>query len=89
MSSLTLNTHKAIKALTESGITEEQAEKIVEVVADLQNSGAATKEDVRLAAESIKSDIGTVKNDIEWIKKLLLAMGGAVVIAALKYIFIG
>lgn len=88
MATSTLAAHKAIRALTESGIAEEQAEKIVEVVADLQDFQAATKEDLRLAAESIKLDIVALRGDIEWIKKLLLAMGVAVVIAALKYIFI-
>ncbi|MFS1564161.1 MAG: hypothetical protein ACL7AX_12190 [Candidatus Arsenophonus phytopathogenicus] len=82
MATITMNTHKAIKALQESGIDEKQAEKIVEVIAEFQNVGTVTKEDLSVATESIKSDL-------DWIKKLILAVGIAVVIAALKYIFIG
>ncbi|CAE14049.1 hypothetical protein GPY51_00320 [Photorhabdus laumondii subsp. laumondii] len=48
-----------------------------------------TKADLTVATESIKTDIGTIKTDLDWIKKLTLAVGIAVVIAALKYIFIG
>ncbi|QBY45957.1 hypothetical protein QE197_24605 (plasmid) [Arsenophonus nasoniae] len=89
MATITMNTHKAIKALQESGIDEKQAEKIVEVIAEFQNVGTVTKEDLSVATESIKSDMASIKTDLDWIKKLILAVGIAVVIAALKYIFIG
>lgn len=89
MATITMNTHKAIKALQESGIDEKQAEKIVEVIAEFQNGGTVTKEDLSVATESIKSDMASIKTDLDWIKKLILAVGVAVVIAALKYIFIG
>jgi len=96
MATFTMSTHKAIKALTDSGITEENATKIVEALSELQDFSTATKDDVRLAAESIKadlrelkSDVKTANNDIDWIKKLLLAIGIAIIIAALKYTFIG
>jgi hypothetical protein len=89
MTTITMNTHKAIKALQESGIDEKQAEKIVEVIAEFQNIGTVTKKDLSVATESIKSDMASIKTDLDWIKKLILAVGIAVVIAALKYIFIG
>lgn len=89
MATITMNTHKAIKALQESGIDEKQAEKIVEVIAEFQNVGTVTKEDISVATESIKSDMASIKTDLDWIKKLILAVGIAVVVAALKYIFIG
>lgn len=89
MATITMNTHKAIKALRASGIDEKQAEKIVEVIAEFQNVGIVTKEDLNVATESIKSDMTSIKTDLDWIKKLILAVGIAVVIAALKYIFIG
>ncbi|WGM03456.1 hypothetical protein [Arsenophonus nasoniae] len=89
MTTITMNTHKAIKALQESGIDEKQAEKIVEVIAEFQNVDTVTKEDLSVATESIKSDMASIKTDLDWIKKLILAVGIAVVIAALKYIFIG
>ncbi|EIT6422123.1 hypothetical protein L2Q16_004636 [Salmonella enterica] len=89
MTTLTMNAHNAIKALKESGIDEKQAEKIVEVIADLQNVSVATKEDLKLSTDSLKTDLATIKTDLDWIKKLILAVGIAVVIAALKYIFLG
>lgn len=89
MSAITLNVHNAIKALKESGMEEKQAEKIVEVIADLQNVSIATKEDLRASTDSLKADLAAIKTDMDWIKKLILAVGIAVVIAALKYIFLG
>lgn len=89
MAEITLNVHNAIKALKESGMDEKQAEKIVEVIADLQNVSIATKEDLRASTDSLKTDLAAIKTDLDWIKKLILAVGIAVVIAALKYIFLG
>ncbi|UAJ65045.1 hypothetical protein [Candidatus Schneideria nysicola] len=89
MSSLIMNTHNAVKALKDSGIEEIQAEKIVEVIVDLQSLTITTKEDLREVKESIKRDISLIKVDMDWAKKLILVTGIAVIIAALKYIFIG
>ncbi|MCW7760521.1 MULTISPECIES: hypothetical protein [Photorhabdus] len=84
-----MDIHTAVKALKASGFNDEQSEKIVEVITELQNISVVTKADLTVATESIKTDIGTIKTDLDWIKKLTLAVGIAVVIAALKYIFIG
>ncbi|MBS9423234.1 DUF1640 domain-containing protein [Photorhabdus caribbeanensis] len=89
MALLTMDTHTAVKAFKASGFNDEQSEKIVEVITELQNISVDTKADLTVATESIKTDIGTIKTDLDWIKKLTLAVGIAVVIAALKYIFIG
>ncbi|KMW71423.1 hypothetical protein TI10_21380 [Photorhabdus luminescens subsp. luminescens] len=89
MSSLIMDTHTAVKALKASGFNDEQSEKIVEVITELQNISIVTKADLAVATESIKTDIGTIKTNLGWIKKLALAVGIAVVIAALKYIFTG
>ncbi|KER04826.1 hypothetical protein [Photorhabdus temperata] len=89
MTSLTMNILTAVKALKASGFNDEQSEKIVEVIAELQNTSATTKVDLTAATESIKTDINTIKTDLDWMKKLILAVGVTVVIAALKYIFIG
>ncbi|OWO84215.1 hypothetical protein B5C26_04085 [Photorhabdus luminescens] len=89
MSSLIMDTHTAVKTLKASGFNDEQSEKIVEVITELQNISIVTKADLAVATESIKTDIGTIKTDLGWIKKLALAVGIAVVIAALKYIFTG
>ncbi|EDX2839281.1 hypothetical protein B6B07_003899 [Salmonella enterica subsp. enterica serovar Berta] len=55
---------------------------------DLQNVSVATKEDFKLSTDSLKSDLATIKIDLDWIKKTILAVGIVVVIAALKYIFL-
>lgn len=89
MTAITMNVHNAIKALKESGMDEKQAEKLVEVIADLQNVTIATKDDIRASTDSLKTDLAAIKTDLDWIKKLILAVGIAVVIAALKYIFLG
>lgn len=86
MATLTMKTHKAIKELVEAGIDEKQAEVIIDTVTSLQNTSAASKSDVE---NIIKTEIAPIKNDIDWIKKLMLGIGVAVVIASLKYIFIG
>lgn len=84
-----MNTYNAIKSLKKSGFNEKQAEKIVEVIADLQNISVATKEDLKTSTDSLKSDPATIKTAPDWIKKLIFTVGAVVVIAALKYIFSG
>ncbi|MDE1478359.1 CCDC90 family protein [Xenorhabdus bovienii] len=89
MTTITMNIHNAIKSLKESGMDEAQAEKIVEIIADLQNVSAATKEDLKQTESSLKADLTSIKNDMDWLKKLIITVGIAVVIAAIKYIFVG
>ncbi|CDG20444.1 conserved protein of unknown function [Xenorhabdus poinarii G6] len=89
MAVITMNTHNAIKSLKESGMDEAQAEKIVEIIADLQNVSVATKEDLKQTENNLKADLVAIKNDLDWLKKLIVTIGIAVVIAAIKYIFIG
>ncbi|MCE1695408.1 hypothetical protein LWT49_24660, partial [Enterobacter hormaechei] len=66
---------------------ESQAEKIVEIIADLQNVSTATKEDLKQTESNLKADLTSIKSDIDWLKKIILTVGVAVVIAAIKYIF--
>ncbi|CDG17816.1 MULTISPECIES: hypothetical protein [Xenorhabdus] len=89
MPSITMNIHNAIKSLKESGMDESQAEKIVEIIADLQNVSTATKEDLKQTESNLKADLTSIKSDIDWLKKIILTVGVAVVIAAIKYIFVG
>ncbi|WP_231854379.1 CCDC90 family protein [Xenorhabdus doucetiae] len=84
-----MNIHNAIKSLKESGMDESQAEKIVEIIADLQNVSTATKEDLKQTESNLKADLTSIKSDIDWLKKIILTVGVAVVIAAIKYIFVG
>lgn len=55
---------------------------------DQKNVSVATKEDFKLSTDSLKSDLATIKTDLDWVKKTILAVGIVVVIAALKYIFL-
>ncbi|ECC1750018.1 hypothetical protein FNI40_22115 [Salmonella enterica subsp. diarizonae] len=89
MTILAMNTYNAIKSLKKSGFNKKQAEKIVEVIADLQNISVATKEDLKTSTDSLKTDPATIKTAPDWIKKLTFVVGVVVVIAALKYIFSG
>lgn len=84
-----MNTYNAIKSLKKSGFNKKQAEKIVEVIADLQNGSVAVKEDLKTSTDSLKTEPATIKTAADWIKKLTFVVGAVVVIAALKYIFSG
>ncbi len=81
------DTHKAVKELIESGIDEKQAETLIGVINDIYANEAVTKADLNVMHSDLKQEIHAVARDMEWIKKLLLAVGVAVLIAALKYIF--
>ncbi|PQQ32776.1 hypothetical protein C6H64_01315 [Photorhabdus luminescens] len=59
MALLTMDTHTAVKVLKASGFNDEQSEKIVEVITELQNISVVAKADLTVATESIKTDIGT------------------------------
>ncbi|CDL86682.1 DUF1640 domain-containing protein [Xenorhabdus cabanillasii] len=89
MTTITMNTHNAIKSLKAAGMDEAQAEKIVEIITDLQNVSAATKEDLKQTESNLKADLVAIKSDMDWLKKLIVTVGIAVVIAAIKYIFMG
>ncbi|MDR0219597.1 MAG: CCDC90 family protein [Enterobacteriaceae bacterium] len=86
MTALTMSTHKSLK---ESGMDETQAEKLIEIITELQNVSVATKEDIKQTEVKLKADLSTIKTDIDWLKKLIMTIGVAVVIAAIKYIFVG
>jgi hypothetical protein len=44
---------------------------------------------LKILHEDLKTDLMGIKTDLDWIKKFMFAVGLAVVIAALKYIFVG
>ncbi|WP_305840139.1 hypothetical protein [Photobacterium leiognathi] len=87
MTMIPFDTHKAVKELIESGIDEKQAETLIGVINDIYANEAVTKADLNVMHSDLKQEIHAVARDMEWIKKLLLAVGVAVLIAALKYIF--
>ena len=94
MTSIPLDTHKAIKQLTSSGVDEKQAEAMVQLFSDTFSNNVATTSDIKVLHEELKSDLAqvngnieVVKNDFAWIKKLLFAIAIPVFIASVKYIF--
>ena len=68
------DTHKAVKEL-------------IGVINDIYANEAVTKADLKVTHSDLKQEIHAVARDMEWIKKLLLAVAITVLIAALKYIF--
>jgi len=63
-----LDTYKAVENLVSKGIKKEHAIALTKMIND-QNSDLATKSDLALVRSELKSDIATVKKDIENIKE--------------------
>lgn len=89
MTSIPIDTHKAVKKLQEAGVKEEQAEVMISIFGEIYGSETATKTDLDIIHKDIKADFSEVKTDIKWMKKFMFGVGMAVLIAALKYIFTG
>lgn len=70
MNTIALDTHKTIKNLTQKGFTQEQAEGVVEALAE---SELVTKSDLHVALSDQKTSI------IQWVAALLIAQAGLVV----------
>ncbi len=51
------DTHMSVRRLTEAGMDEKQAEAIVYVQASAMSSNLATKQDIQLAIEALKSEL--------------------------------
>ncbi|GBK97855.1 hypothetical protein VH1709_contig00012-0007 [Vibrio harveyi] len=80
MTAIPLDTYKAIKRLQNAGMNEKQAEEMVNLFGEMYANEAAT---------NLKADLTEIKTDLSWIKKFMFCVGVAVLIAALKYIFLG
>lgn len=89
MTTIPFDTHKAIKGLLAAGVEAKQAEAMVNLFGEVYGSETATKTDLKMLHEDLKTDLAGIKTDLDWIKKFMFAVGLAVLIAALKYIFIG
>lgn len=89
MAAIPLDTHKAIKRLQNAGWNEKQAEEMVSLFGEIFANEAATKSDIELLHKDLKTDLAEIKTDLTWIKKFMFGVGVAVLVAALKYIFIG
>lgn len=88
MATVPFDTHKAIKSLKEAGVDEKQAESIVGLFGEAYGNSTATKSDLEVLHKDLKGDLSEIKTDLAWIKKFMFGVGMAVLIAALKYIFI-
>ena len=87
MATIGFDTHEAVKALTEVGFSEEQAESVVSTVRNAIGGDLVTKSDL----QQVKSDLQQVKSDLEAKMKdmelritlrlggLMIAVGGLVV----------
>ncbi len=68
METITFDTHKFIKRLTEHGFTEEQAEVLADEQVNLINSNLASKADIEELKAASKADIAKVIRAIEELK---------------------
>lgn len=65
MAAVTFDTHLFVRRLRETGITEPQAEVIIDVMRDaVASSEVATKNDVEVVKLELKRDIETVRKKI-------------------------
>jgi len=73
MATITFDTHLFVRKLRETGISEPQAEVIIEVVRDaVASSEVATKNDLEVAKLELKRDIETVRKEMAEIKAELV-----------------
>ena len=70
MSTLALDTHKAIKTLREAGFEEAQAEAMVATFGNAMSENVATKTDVA----ALKTDVAALKTDVAALKTDMLAL---------------
>lgn len=79
MAALTFDTHKFIKKLEASGVPSAQAEVMIEVFRESQDSAElATKTDLKLAIADLRADL------IKWMVGLALAQFGVLIGILLK-----
>ncbi len=71
MNTAIFDTHQAVKAMTNSGLNDTQAEAIVTTINHAMNQNLATKSDimaVKVDIGALKADIGALKADIGALK---------------------
>lgn len=89
MAAIPFDTHKAIKSLQDAGVDTKQAEAMVGLFGEMYGNESTTKADLKVLHEDLKGELNVIKTDLDWIKKFMFAVGVAVLLAALKYIFMG
>ena len=95
MATVGFDTHEAVKALTEAGFSETQAESVVSTVrhaigsdlatrSDLENGLQAVRSDLENGLQAVKSELQAEMKDLELrltlrLGGLMIAVGGLVV----------
>ena len=84
MASLTFDTHKYVKRLTEAGMPEKQAEVIADEQRSLIKDQLATKQDVKESESATRREIkeleASTKRDIkESEQRLIIRLGGMMI----------
>lgn len=77
MSTLALDTHKAVKTLREAGFEEAKAEAMVSTFGNAMSENVATKVDIvelKADVDALKADVAALKTDVAALKTDLLAL---------------
>ncbi|MCY4613289.1 MAG: hypothetical protein OXB94_06695 [Nitrospira sp.] len=77
MSTLALDTHKAVKTLREAGFEEAQAEAMVTTFGNAMSENVATKADIgelKAYIAEMKADVDALKADVATLKTDMLAL---------------
>ena len=90
MATAGFDTHKAVKALTEAGFSETQAESVVSTVSNAISGELATKADLESGLQTTRVDLKAEIQSLEL--RMTLRFGGmiiaavAILIAAMKFL---
>ena len=74
MATIGFDTHEAVKALTEAGFSETQAESVVSTVRHAIGSDLATKSDIENGLQTVKSELLSEMQSLEL--RMTLRLGG-------------
>ena len=77
MAAHALDTHKAVRTLTDAGMQEPAAEAVVTTVNDAVTEGVATKADIVNLRAELKADIAVLKSRLDtqqWVLGLIAAV---------------
>ena len=74
MATIGFDTHEAVKALTEAGFSETQAETVVSTVREAIGSDLATKSDLENGLQTVKSELLSEMQSLEL--RMTLRLGG-------------
>lgn len=74
MATMGFDTHEAVKALTEAGFSETQAETVVSTVREAIGSDLATKSDLENGLQTVKSELLSEIQSLEL--RMTLRLGG-------------